>query len=230
MSRSPARNTGRAARRTRAMTRAGWSSSSTASFEEAAPHRLGDGRGAVRHAELLVQALEMPLDRGGGEVQALADIWSAVAFGDERKDLLLACDSAARATRPRVRISWAIPAWISGASTVSPRATAAIVSQTRSRSASLERYASAPAATASYAMAPSRNALSRTAFTGDCSRRSAASTCSPSRSGSLRSSTTTSGRVRGSGRARHVRSGASPTRSKSGRSRIVALRASRNSG
>src|SRR4051812_1047190 len=39
------------------------------SGNELAAHRLGDGGGAVGHAELVVQALEMGLDRRAAEVE-----------------------------------------------------------------------------------------------------------------------------------------------------------------
>ena len=56
--------------------------------------------------------------------------------------------STGRSSVARRRISSAIPAWISGESTVPPRATETIASQIVWRLDSFERYAAAPAATA----------------------------------------------------------------------------------
>ena len=54
-------------------------------LEQAAPHRLGDGGGAVGDAELLVERVQVALDRGRREVDLLADLGGREALGDQRR-------------------------------------------------------------------------------------------------------------------------------------------------
>src|SRR4051794_21151004 len=138
--------------------------------------------------------------------------------------------STGRSSVARSRISSAIPAWISGESTVPPRATDEIASQIVCRLASLERYAAAPAATARYTTALSRYAERNTTRVGSPSRVRAFSTSVPSSPGIFTSSTATSGSSRFSSSSAARPSDASPTSSRSGRSLMARTTPSRYSG
>src|SRR3954454_9636368 len=59
-------------------------------LEQAAAHRRSHGRCTVRHAELLVEALEVGLDGGRAEVELAGDVRRGVAVGSELEDLALA--------------------------------------------------------------------------------------------------------------------------------------------
>ena len=62
-----------------------------------APHRLGDGGGAIGDAELLVERVQVALDRRRREVDLLADVGRREALGDEPQHLLLAVGELRRA-------------------------------------------------------------------------------------------------------------------------------------
>src|SRR3954469_7133802 len=138
--------------------------------------------------------------------------------------------STGRSSVARSRISSAIPAWISGESTVPPRATDEIASQIVCRLASLERYAAAPAATARYTTALSRYADRNTTRVGSPSRVRAFSTSVPSSPGIFTSSTATRAPSRFSSSSAARPSEASPTSSRSGRSLMARTTPSRYSG
>src|SRR5688572_33416594 len=67
------------------------------SVHEPDPHRLGDGARPVADAELLVDVLEVRLDRRRADDEARGDLWAAVALGRQAAHLDLAGRERTRA-------------------------------------------------------------------------------------------------------------------------------------
>src|SRR5438132_7462729 len=59
-------------------------------LEQSAAHRHRHSSGTVRHTELLVQVLDVRLDRRHAQEELLGDLGKAVPVRDETQDLLLA--------------------------------------------------------------------------------------------------------------------------------------------
>src|SRR5258708_18355663 len=69
------------------------------SADDAPAQRCGYGRGPVAHAELVVDAGQVRLDRGRAEMEPHADLGRRVPVGDERDDLRLALREPRRLLR-----------------------------------------------------------------------------------------------------------------------------------